>query len=101
LESTKARIQGIVQKMFEAVITVIPVESGVQPLGEEEEVEGMFCLFFTSKGSRGCAVGVLDSTEVLDYLDEVEAARFVAIRNGKSIVDSSDIDLVKKMREYK
>ena len=39
MESTKARIQGIVQKMFEAVITVIPVESGVQPLVEEEEVE--------------------------------------------------------------
>jgi hypothetical protein len=99
MESTKAKIQGTVKDIYDALMKAVPKDVEIESLHDGEEVEGFFGMFFTSDGSRGLAIGVCSEDEVLAYLEEVYTARMIAQQKGKNIVTSEDIDNVKLMKQ--
>jgi hypothetical protein len=100
MESTKAKIQGTVKEIYDALMKVVPQDVEVEKLKDDEEVEGFFGMFFTSSGSRGLAVGVCSEDEVLAYLQEVYTARILAQQKGQNVVTAQDIDNVKAMNQF-
>jgi hypothetical protein len=92
VESTKAKIQEVVKQLYVAMVKAIPPDIQVEPLKDDEEVEGMICMFFTSDGTRGLTLGLISENEVLAYLAELHEAKLKAIQQGKNVVSSDAVD---------
>jgi hypothetical protein len=99
MESTRARIQNIVQSIYETILEKIPKDVPVEPLLSDEELEGVFAVFFTNKGNRGLSMGSVYEGDVLEYLDEVVGARQIARNKGKTIVSSEDVAEAQQLRK--
>lgn len=92
MESTKARYIEMITRMYNGVVPVFPEsEQGYFKLAEGEEVEGVLCMFFTNKSSRGFGVGVIHVAEMADYMAELAVARTIAIEKGEEIVSKESI----------
>jgi hypothetical protein len=98
MESTKAKLQETTQQIYDAVIKAVPKGTVIDPLKEEEEIEGVFAIFFTSKGSRGLSVGAFDEQMVVDYVDEILLARDITMKNGSTIVSTEALEKARAMR---
>ena len=95
-EKSQKETMSVIRKIFKTVMKAIPKEHSIKPLEKGEEVEGIFAMFFTTKGVRGMCAGAMSHEEVLQYLSEVYLARQNSLASGECQVSKESVNAIRR-----